>query len=146
MTIADPRMNANGEGVMRAYRIDARSDCRSVACDSERSTGSGRSGDGAHAAWLPRGSAGARHAHARVAADKSGPPSAARDRPPRWALPDLVGCSALDRLSLSFLHDVSTLRSVGVVRCPSTNERHALAGRPASLAETGRVEDARVGL
>src|SRR5829696_5365241 len=51
MTIAAPRMNANGEGVMRAYRIDARSNCRSVAA-----TPRGRPGpDDRATAPTPRG-------------------------------------------------------------------------------------------
>ena len=55
MTMADPRRNANGEAIMRAYRIGMSSGIRPLACASRRSTGSGRSGAGAHSAWLPLG-------------------------------------------------------------------------------------------
>jgi hypothetical protein len=50
MMMADPRMNAKGEAIMRAYRIGTSSGILFLACISRRSTGSGRSGAGAHPA------------------------------------------------------------------------------------------------
>ena len=50
MMMADPRRNAKGEAIMRPYRIGTSSGILFLACISRRSTGSGRSGAGAHPA------------------------------------------------------------------------------------------------
>src|SRR5829696_4636688 len=55
MMAAALRRNVNGEEIMRAYQIGARSGSRFFACASRRSTGSGRSDAGAHPAWMPLG-------------------------------------------------------------------------------------------
>jgi hypothetical protein len=55
MTMADPRMKANGEAIMREYRIGMRSGIRSLACASRRSIGSCRSVAGFLSAWTPLG-------------------------------------------------------------------------------------------
>ncbi len=53
--IAAPRMNVNGDGVIRAYRIDASSGSRFFVCSSRRSTGFRRSGASDHVVRLLRG-------------------------------------------------------------------------------------------